>query len=115
MNASILGLEPEIQKLIAGHKAEMRKLKTLHEAEVAQADERAALKYTHEKELMRNNLQAELESACEKGEKPVFYCSIVNFEKSVARLTLILSAIFWSSSVHFFSAIEFSSKVWFSL
>ena len=53
--------------MIAGHKAEMRKLKALHEAEVSQSDERAALKYTHEKELMRNNMQMDLESACEKG------------------------------------------------
>ena len=67
MSCLFLGLEPEIQKLIAGHKAEMRKLKALHEAEVAQADERAAMKYTHEKDLMRNNLQVELEAACEKG------------------------------------------------
>ena len=48
MNASILGLEPEIQKLITGHKVEMRKLKTLHEAELAQADEREG---THAKQL----------------------------------------------------------------
>ena len=45
----------------------MRKLKALHEAEIAQADERAALKYTQEKDIMRSNLQSELEAACEKG------------------------------------------------
>ncbi|KAG8507520.1 Centrosomal protein of 131 kDa [Galemys pyrenaicus] len=39
---TVRGLEPEIQKLIAKHKQEVRKLKSLHAAELLQADERAA-------------------------------------------------------------------------
>ncbi|XP_009979990.1 PREDICTED: centrosomal protein of 131 kDa, partial [Tauraco erythrolophus] len=35
------GLEPEIQKLIAKHRQDIRKLKMLHEAELLQSDERA--------------------------------------------------------------------------
>lgn len=39
------GLEPEIQRLISKHKQELKKLRTLHEAQLLQADERAEQKY----------------------------------------------------------------------
>ena len=35
------GLEPEIQRLIAKHNAEIKKLKSIHEAELLASDERA--------------------------------------------------------------------------
>lgn len=37
------GLEPEIQRLIAKHSAEVKKLKSIHEAELLASDERAGM------------------------------------------------------------------------
>uniref|UniRef100_A0A3Q2ZFI6 Centrosomal protein 131 n=1 Tax=Kryptolebias marmoratus TaxID=37003 RepID=A0A3Q2ZFI6_KRYMA len=56
---TIKGLEPEIQKLISKHKQELKKLRTLHEAELLQADERAAQRYVRQSEELRLQLEKE--------------------------------------------------------
>ncbi|XP_050777071.1 centrosomal protein of 131 kDa isoform X3 [Gopherus flavomarginatus] len=58
---TVKGLEPEIQKLIAKHKQEIKKLKTLHEAELLQSDERAAQRYIRQTEELRDLLEREKE------------------------------------------------------
>ena len=58
------GLEPEIQRLIAKHKAEIKKIKQIHEAELLEADERAAQRYVKMTEELRNQLAEEKEAAC---------------------------------------------------
>ena len=40
---TVKGLEPEIQRLIAKHAADVRKLKSIHEAELLASEERAGL------------------------------------------------------------------------
>ncbi|KAG8129205.1 hypothetical protein E2320_015973 [Naja naja] len=55
------GLEPEIQKLIAKHKLEIKKLKSLHEVELLQSDERAAQRYIRQTEELREMLEHEKE------------------------------------------------------
>nr|XP_060620265.1 centrosomal protein of 131 kDa isoform X3 [Anolis sagrei ordinatus] len=58
---TVKGLEPEIQKLIAKHKLEIKKLKALHEAELLQSDERAAQRYIRQTEELREMLEHEKE------------------------------------------------------
>ena len=58
------GLEPEIQRLIAKHKQEIKKLKTIHEAELTEADERAGQRYVKMTEQLRDQLAQEKEAAC---------------------------------------------------
>ncbi|XP_031821476.1 centrosomal protein of 131 kDa isoform X4 [Sarcophilus harrisii] len=58
---TVRGLEPEIQKLIAKHKQEIKKLKTLHEAELLQSDQRAAQRYVQQTEELREHLEREKE------------------------------------------------------
>ena len=58
------GLEPEIQRLIAKHKSDMNKVKQIHEAELLEADERAAQKYVKMTEELRDQLATEKEAAC---------------------------------------------------
>ena len=58
------GLEPEIQRLIASHKTEMKKLKSIHEAELLQSEERAGQKYIRHIEELRDQLAEEKEAAC---------------------------------------------------
>lgn len=60
---TVRGLEPEIQKLISKHKTELTKMKTVHEAELLQADERAAQRYVRMTEDLRDQLEREKESA----------------------------------------------------
>ncbi|XP_062330170.1 centrosomal protein of 131 kDa isoform X2 [Osmerus eperlanus] len=54
---TVKGLEPEIQKLISKHKQELKKLRVLHQAELLQADERAAQRYVQQSELLRTQLE----------------------------------------------------------
>ncbi|XP_054898638.1 centrosomal protein of 131 kDa isoform X2 [Poeciliopsis prolifica] len=63
---TIKGLEPEVQKLISKHKQELKKLRTLHEAELLQADERAAQRYVRQSEELRQQLEAEKEEQCQR-------------------------------------------------
>ncbi|XP_065549789.1 centrosomal protein of 131 kDa isoform X3 [Lathamus discolor] len=58
---TVKGLEPEIQKLIAKHKQDIRKLKMLHEAELLQSDQRAAQRYGRQAEELRGLLEREKE------------------------------------------------------
>ncbi|NXG08475.1 CP131 protein, partial [Sakesphorus luctuosus] len=56
---TVKGLEPEIQKLMAKHREDIRKLKLLHEAELLQSDARAAQRYGQQAEELRGLLQRE--------------------------------------------------------
>ncbi|XP_051958257.1 centrosomal protein of 131 kDa-like isoform X2 [Xyrauchen texanus] len=63
---TVKGLEPEIQKLISKHKLELKKLRVLHEAELLQADERAAQRYVRQSEELRQQLEKESDEQCQK-------------------------------------------------
>uniref|UniRef100_A0A8C6V5M6 Centrosomal protein 131 n=1 Tax=Naja naja TaxID=35670 RepID=A0A8C6V5M6_NAJNA len=80
--ALVVCLEPEIQKLIAKHKLEIKKLKSLHEVELLQSDERAAQRYIRQTEELREMLEHEKE---EQGQR----------ERELARQRPIL----WHSSL----------------
>lgn len=60
------GLEPEIQKLISKHKQELKKLRMLHEAELLQADDRAAQRYVRQCEELRQQLEKEKDEQCQR-------------------------------------------------
>ncbi|XP_063098373.1 centrosomal protein of 131 kDa isoform X3 [Cavia porcellus] len=59
---TVRGLEPEIQKLIAKHKQEVRRLRDLHEAELLQREEQAAQRYLRQAEELRENAEREKEA-----------------------------------------------------
>ncbi|XP_005098791.1 centrosomal protein of 131 kDa [Aplysia californica] len=61
---TVKGLEPEIQRLIGKHKADVKKMRQIHEAELLEADERAAQKYVKMTEELRDQLAQEKEAAC---------------------------------------------------
>lgn len=63
---TVKGLEPEIQKLISKHKQELKKLRVLHEAELLQADERAAQRYVRQSEELRQQLEKEKDEQCQR-------------------------------------------------
>ncbi|KAI4801204.1 hypothetical protein KUCAC02_000129 [Chaenocephalus aceratus] len=63
---TVKGLEPEIQKLISKHKQELKKLRTLHEAELLQADDRAAQRYVRQCEELRQQLERDKEEQCQR-------------------------------------------------
>ncbi|XP_030362283.1 centrosomal protein of 131 kDa isoform X3 [Strigops habroptila] len=63
---TVKGLEPEIQKLIAKHKQDIRKLKMLHEAELLQSDEQAAQRYGRQAEELRGLLEREKEEESQR-------------------------------------------------
>uniref|UniRef100_A0A671ND79 Centrosomal protein of 131 kDa n=1 Tax=Sinocyclocheilus anshuiensis TaxID=1608454 RepID=A0A671ND79_9TELE len=63
---TVKGLEPEIQKLITKHKQELKKLRVLHEAELLQADERAAQRYIRQTEELRQQLERERDEQCQR-------------------------------------------------
>ncbi|NXA55762.1 CP131 protein, partial [Nothocercus julius] len=63
---TVKGLEPEIQKLIAKHKQDIKKLKMLHEAELLQSDERAAQRYFRQAEELRDLLEREREQQSQR-------------------------------------------------
>ncbi|NWR77751.1 CP131 protein, partial [Centropus unirufus] len=63
---TVKGLEPEIQKLIAKHRQDIRKLKMLHEAELLQSDERAAQHYSRQAEELRGMLEREKEEQSQR-------------------------------------------------
>ncbi|XP_035467996.1 centrosomal protein of 131 kDa isoform X2 [Scophthalmus maximus] len=63
---TVKGLEPEIQKLISKHKQELKKLRTLHEAELLQADDRAAQRYVRQCEELRQQLEREKDEQCQR-------------------------------------------------
>ncbi|XP_066093810.1 centrosomal protein of 131 kDa isoform X2 [Saccopteryx bilineata] len=59
---TVRGLEPEIQKLIAKHKQEVKSLRSLHTAELLQADKQAAQHYGRQAEALREQLEQEKEA-----------------------------------------------------
>ena len=61
---TVKGLEPEIQRIIAKGKAEIQKLKALHEAELLQSDERASRRFVAQMEEVRQQCAMEKEQAC---------------------------------------------------
>uniref|UniRef100_UPI0037E99F19 centrosomal protein of 131 kDa isoform X2 n=1 Tax=Semicossyphus pulcher TaxID=241346 RepID=UPI0037E99F19 len=63
---TVKGLEPEVQKLISKHKQELKKLRTLHEAELLQADDRAAQRYVRQCEELQQQLEREKEEQCQR-------------------------------------------------
>ncbi|XP_031698508.1 centrosomal protein of 131 kDa isoform X2 [Anarrhichthys ocellatus] len=63
---TVKGLEPEIQKLISKHKQELKKLRTLHEAELLQGDDRVAQRYVRQCEELRQQLEREKEEQCQR-------------------------------------------------
>ncbi|NXA04105.1 CP131 protein, partial [Sapayoa aenigma] len=63
---TVKGLEPEIQKLLAKHREDIRKLKLLHEAELLQSDERAAQRYGRQAEELRGLLEREKEEQSQR-------------------------------------------------
>lgn len=62
--ATVKGLEPEIQRIIAKGKAEIQKLKALHEAELMQTDERTSRRFVTQMEEVREQCALEKEQAC---------------------------------------------------
>ncbi|NXG22944.1 CP131 protein, partial [Grallaria varia] len=63
---TVKGLEPEIQKLMAKHREDIRKLKLLHEAELLQSDERAAQRYGRQAQELRGLLEREQEEQSQR-------------------------------------------------
>jgi len=63
---TVKGLEPEIQRLIAQHKTELKKIKSIHEAELLESDERASQRYVRQIEELRDQLASEKEAACSR-------------------------------------------------
>jgi hypothetical protein len=63
---TVKGLEPEIQSLITKHKNEIKSLKSIHDAELLQADERASQRYIRITEELRENYEREKEASCQK-------------------------------------------------
>ncbi|XP_067670950.1 centrosomal protein of 131 kDa-like [Haliotis asinina] len=63
---TVKGLEPEIQRLIAKHKAEIKKIKQLQESDILESDERASHRYVKMIEELREQLEQEKEAACNR-------------------------------------------------
>ena len=63
---TVKGLEPEIQALITRHKNELKTIKSIHEAELLQADERASQRYIKITEELRENYEREKDASIQK-------------------------------------------------
>ncbi|NWR06344.1 CP131 protein, partial [Paradoxornis webbianus] len=63
---TVKGLEPEIQKLVAKHREDIRQLKLLHEAELLRSDERAAQHYGRQAQELRGLLEREKEEQSQR-------------------------------------------------
>jgi 5-azacytidine-induced protein 1 len=63
---TVKALEPEIQGLISKHKNELKTIKSIHDAEILQADERAAQRYIRITEELRENYEREKEASIQK-------------------------------------------------
>ncbi len=62
--ATVKSLEPEIQRIIAKGKAEVQKLKAVHEADMLQIDKRASRRFVVQIEGLRAQYAEEKERAC---------------------------------------------------
>jgi 5-azacytidine-induced protein 1 len=60
---TIKGLEPDIQRLINKHKAEIKRIKEQHEAELLNTDGKAAQRYMAMMEELRVQLEHDKEAA----------------------------------------------------
>ncbi|XP_061731961.1 centrosomal protein of 131 kDa isoform X2 [Nerophis ophidion] len=63
---TVKGLEPEIQKLISKHKQELKKLRSLHQAELLQAEQQGMQTCARQCEELRQQLEKEKEEQCQK-------------------------------------------------
>ncbi|XP_077595448.1 centrosomal protein of 131 kDa isoform X2 [Stigmatopora nigra] len=63
---TVKGLEPEIQKLISKHKLELKKLRSLHEAELLRSEERGAEHCARQCGELRQQLERDMEEQCGK-------------------------------------------------
>ncbi|XP_072568011.1 centrosomal protein of 131 kDa isoform X2 [Paramormyrops kingsleyae] len=63
---TVKGLEPEIQNLLSKQKQELSRLRALHQAELLQADERAAQRYVRQSEELRAQLERERDECCQR-------------------------------------------------
>ncbi|XP_066056780.1 centrosomal protein of 131 kDa isoform X3 [Chamaea fasciata] len=63
---TVKGLEPEIQKLVAKHREDIRQLKLLHEAELLRSDERAAQHFGRQAQELRGLLEREKEEQSQR-------------------------------------------------
>ncbi|XP_066188379.1 centrosomal protein of 131 kDa isoform X3 [Sylvia atricapilla] len=63
---TVKGLEPEIQKLVAKHREDIRQLKLLHEAELLRSDERAAQHYGRQAQELRGLLERQKEEQSQR-------------------------------------------------
>ncbi|XP_061782792.1 centrosomal protein of 131 kDa isoform X1 [Nerophis lumbriciformis] len=63
---TVKGLEPEIQKLICKHKQELKKLRSLHQAELLQAEQQGMQTCARQCEELRQQLEKEKEEQCQK-------------------------------------------------
>ncbi|XP_014662363.1 PREDICTED: centrosomal protein of 290 kDa-like isoform X2 [Priapulus caudatus] len=61
---TVRGLEPEIQRLIARHKAEVKRLDAVHAAELLAAEEKASQRFVQQVEELREQCAREKEAAC---------------------------------------------------
>ncbi len=86
---TVKGLEPEIQRLIAKHKEEVRKLKNIQEAELLASDERAGQRYIQMTEQLRDQLAGEKEAACAR-------------ERELARQTYVSSQSLFHLNIYLF-------------
>ena len=86
---TVKGLEPEIQRLIAQHKTELKKVKSIHEAEMLESDERASQRYVRQIEELRDQLATEKEAACSR-ERQLAKESYVLYFQSAAWLRVML-------------------------
>lgn len=64
--STVNALEPEINKLMASHKQEISRIKTLHEADILEADERASKKYVEQINKLRTDLETERDEAVDR-------------------------------------------------
>ena len=91
---TVKGLEPEIQRLIAKHKGEVKKLKSIHEAELLASDERAGQRYVAMTEELRDQLSKEKESACARERElarqmwAIIFCNFT-FQQGLYGLSMI--------------------------
>ncbi|XP_065660315.1 centrosomal protein of 131 kDa isoform X2 [Hydra vulgaris] len=63
---TVKGLEPEIQRLITKHKAEIKAIKNANQTEVMNADERVAQKYMQQLDDLRVQYEIDTETAVQK-------------------------------------------------
>jgi 5-azacytidine-induced protein 1 len=63
---TVKGLEPEIQRLIAKHKMDMKRMSAAHQEELMKADERAGSRFVRQTEELREQLAREKEAACQR-------------------------------------------------